>query len=163
MAVASLFADLSKFYERVRHSILLAEAADEATGFPLELVVALTYFYGGHRTLCFGQAVSEVILAAGTIIPGCSCATTMAKVMLCKMLVGVRKEYEAATLVNVVDDMSLTLVGSEAQVTRVLTLLGNKIISGFTALQVEINLGKTIILTNSDEVAAASLAHWGPL
>ena len=91
LAVASLFADVSKFYERVRHKVLLQEAAAEETHFPLALVVALTQFYGGYRTLSFGKAFSEVVVAAGTIVPGCSCATTMAKVILCRLLVGGQK------------------------------------------------------------------------
>ena len=104
-----------------------------------------------------------MVLSAGTIVPGCSCATTMAKVMLCRMLLSIRRDYEASFLVNVVDDISLTISGTEREVTRILQKLGNKLLASLTNLQVEVNLDKTVIMTNSDAVSQALLTEWAPM
>eukprot|EP00972_Heterocapsa_arctica_P024217 3571187-Heterocapsa_arctica.AAC.1 len=49
--------------------------------FPQAFMRALRGLYEGHRAIADGTTVSA-FWASGTIIPGCSCATTMAKVLL---------------------------------------------------------------------------------
>ena len=77
--VASLFADLAKFYEWVSHEILAREA--KAVGFNMRLLRALFGLYKGKRAIVYKGAVGQVVDAVGTILAGCSNATTLAKVI----------------------------------------------------------------------------------
>ena len=82
-AIATLFTDLSKFYEHIDHGILKAEADD--CGFPSSLLVPLTMVYSGWRAVAFQESCSQAFQADGSIVAGCPAATTFAKVVLIKI------------------------------------------------------------------------------
>eukprot|EP00959_Pyramimonas_sp_CCMP1952_P127236 2661550-Pyramimonas_sp.AAC.1 len=104
------FGDLDKFYERVGPAILFEEA--EATGVHLGLTRAAIVLYTGARALNFQGAASNLIEATGTILAGCSLATTFAKVVLHRLLVSVIAAFPALTIRNVIDDVSVQALGT---------------------------------------------------
>ena len=95
--VATLFADIEKFYEFVSHEVLRNEA--HAGGFPHDLLRALCGLYVGPRVAVFDGVVSEVIEAGGTILAGCSCATVLAKVLVYRLLKSLSGRYLGLSLV----------------------------------------------------------------
>jgi hypothetical protein len=80
----SFFSDLEKFYEKVEHRMLAEEAV--ATGFPSPLLFALLGLYSAPRAISYNGCCSKATRIFGTILAGCSCATTLAKVSLYRLL-----------------------------------------------------------------------------
>ena len=101
---ASVYFDISKFYERIDHGLL--KQAAEAHGFDVGLVKALCVAYAGPRRATVDGAVSEEIRAVGTVIAGCSCATTMARLILHDLITRSRALMPIGRVINVIDDIS---------------------------------------------------------
>ena len=125
---ASLFLDLEKFYEHVSHEKLRHEAS--STEFPLALLRGLTTLYAGWRSVKVGGAASEPFQANSSIWVGCSCATTLARVLLCRLLLSVQRRCSSVCSVNVVDDVSATVVGIRDTAIRCLSGATSDLIDG---------------------------------
>ena len=83
-AVGTVMADLDKFYERVPHEALRAEGA--AVGCTPRLVEFTLASYSARRTVEAGGMVCAAFREGGSVIAGCSLATTMARVLLLRLL-----------------------------------------------------------------------------
>ena len=157
LEVASFFSDLAKFYEQVEHEILAREGSE--VGFPTPLLTALLGFYSCDRALSYNGACSVAFSVPGTILAGCSCATTCAKVVLHRLLLGLVESYSGLFLVNVVDDCSLTCLGSARYVTDTMSRAVRQFTSGMADLRLPLAAEKTVFQA-SKGVAKQLGAEW---
>ena len=155
---ATLFGDIEKFYDHVSHRVLQQEGG--LTQFPAALMRALCGFYSGHRAVSYGQAVSEAFWAHGTIIPGCSCATTMAKVLVYRLLTGISQDFPSLHIKNVVDDVSMQALGSERIVGIVLSRAGIAFAKGVRRLGLPLSAKKTVFVATSQSLTDKLETSW---
>jgi len=148
---ATFIADLEKFYEHVGHEELYQEA--QATGFNLVLLRALCTLYGGLRAIIFDGACSEAIKVEGTILAGCSCATSLAKLLLLRLLKRVDAQFPLVHIRNVVDDVSAQACGTRAQVSTQLGLATEALLEGFGKLHLPVSKKKTLYMANSQDLS----------
>ena len=158
MDVATLFTDIEKFYEFVSHSVLASEA--EADGFPLDLLRALCGLYAGERAASFEGVVSDVIVAGGTILAGCSCATALAKVLVYRLLRSLSGKYAGLHLKNVVDDVSIQVVGTSRFVANNLGRAGREFAEGLRDLRLPLSVDKTCFVASSLALEQLLQAEW---
>eukprot|EP00959_Pyramimonas_sp_CCMP1952_P135426 2833682-Pyramimonas_sp.AAC.1 len=76
-AAASLLLDITKFYENLRHDVLWQCGIEH--GFNLKLLRGLLVLYQSPRFICFVGMATESFTTHGTVLAGCACATTVAK------------------------------------------------------------------------------------
>ena len=67
---------------------------------------------GGARVLSFHNATGEVFTAVGTILAGCSLATTFAKIILFRLLSDLSETHPDVKIRNVVDDVHAQCLGT---------------------------------------------------
>jgi len=84
LASASAFTDLFKYYEMISHQDLYEQAVE--TGFNLVLLRGLCVYYSGWRAISFEGATSLPFQVFSTVVAGCSCATTLARLCLYTLL-----------------------------------------------------------------------------
>ena len=158
LAAASLMADLEKFYEHVSHEDLLEEA--KATGFNLVLLRALCVLYSGSRAISYQGACSQPFEVGGTILAGCSCATTLAKLLLLRLLRKVDRAYPLVHITNVVDDVAAQACGTQAQVATQLAGATEDLLEGFSRLHLPVSIKKTAFMANSQELGKDLCDRW---
>ena len=158
MEVATLFGDIEKFYEFVSHEVLTNEA--DADGFPLDLLKALCGLYGGARVAVFDGMVSDAIDCGGTILAGCSCATTLAKVLVYRLLRSLNKKYCGLHIKNVVDDVSLQMIGTVKFIKENLGRAGLHFARGLQGLRLPLSVAKTSFVASSKELANTLEKEW---
>eukprot|EP00973_Karenia_brevis_P078684 10921982-Karenia_brevis.AAC.1 len=108
-AAGAFFLDLEKFYEMVKHSVAMREAA--ATGFPMRLMHLALASYRGWRALETCGTTSIPFEVFSTIVAGCSLATTIAKVLILRPLQAASELCPRVKMWNIVDDVSGILTG----------------------------------------------------
>ena len=108
-ATACWAADLSKFYERIPHWLLLRCAHEQ--GFHPTLVWLALQAYSGHRRIRVDQAFSRGVRVNQGIIAGCAMATTLVKVFMWKVLDNAKAQYPTIKLRVYLDDLLLQWVG----------------------------------------------------
>ena len=89
------------------------------------------------------RAVSEEICAAGSVIAGCSCATTLARVMLYDLLLRGRSALQVGRVVNVIDDVAGHGIGSRGVLVRQITAFVDGVVQMLAAKRLPINWTKT--------------------
>ena len=160
MQSGALDCDLDKVSERVDREVLVQEA--EAVQFPLALAVAACQLYAVPRMISFMGAVSTIFEALGTILAGCSLATTLARVLLYRLLVRVAASRPSVALRNVVDDVSGQALGASMRVAQQLGQAGRELADGFAQLRLVLSVRKTWYLASSQLVADGLEAIWKP-
>ena len=90
------------FFDHVDHQDLVAEARE--TNFSMRLVRSLCAVYTGPRVIQVWSAASGVIVPDGTILPGCSNAMTVTKLVVGRLIKSVRAAWPPVNIWNVVDD-----------------------------------------------------------
>ena len=140
MEVATVMLDISKFYERIAHGKLLREA--KQVGFPAKLLRIACALYGGFRTVRFGASYSEPFKTKGTIIAGCSLATTLARVLCFRLLQSIGNSFPSVHLNNVVDDFSCHCVATVNHIGREMSGAVLRLADGLDELECRVNLGK---------------------
>ena len=123
------------------------------TDFPLDLLNALVALYAGNKAITFGQACSEPFNVGGTILAGCSCATVLAKVLFMRILIAVSGAFPSVWTENVVDDVSLQVLGPQRLVATVLRKAGNMLSLRLEGLRLPISVSKIGFVASSDELA----------
>jgi len=159
--MGSLFLDMAKFYEVISHQVLLEEAA--AVDFPLALLKGALELYSGPRAIVQGRGASDIFECSGTILPGCSMATTIARVMLQRLLLGISEAYPRLYLYNVVDDLSFTVVGSQEMVARELGQIGLETQQWLRRLRLPLSQGKSKFMGTSPWLTRRLGQVWGQL
>jgi hypothetical protein len=147
VSYASVFLDLCKFYEMVGHDTFLAEAS--ATGFSEHLAACLAMSWGGLRYMEVDGAASAVFRVHGTILAGCSAATSAAKVLVLRLIRAVRLDTPSLRLWNVVDDFAGVAVGPPAHVRTAVGLGTKRLIVGLRALGLDLSPGKSKVMASS--------------
>ena len=158
MEVGALFVDLEKFYEMVSHEVLAGESL--AADFPQGLAHALFALYGGFRALQFGDANSQSFLTSGTILAGCSCATTMAKVLLWSTLSQLSKEHPSVRPTNVVDDNAFQCAGTVRHISKELGAVGREFVQHMRWLRLPLSIPKSVYTASSLALADALKDEW---
>ena len=156
--VATLYGDLLKFYELVSHKVLLREA--KAVGFPLRLLKPLLAMYAGSRVLTVGALAIEVQVKS-TILAGCSCATTLAKVLLLRLLR--RLAAPSLHIKNVVDDITIQVVGKFEDVRRKLGAAGRMLAAGVKELELVLSDDNMKYTASSTRLARGLAGQWAGL
>ncbi|CAK0841177.1 unnamed protein product [Prorocentrum cordatum] len=131
---ASLFLDIRKFYEHVRHDVLWSSA--QRLGFNLKLLRGLLAI---------------------------SCATAVAKLPLLGGLLASGAQRPLATLRNLVDDVSLQAVGSARLVVDQLVGASGEVLRHLRDRHLPLNEGKSVFLASSAQVADGLAASWAAL
>ena len=144
LTVITLVADIQKFYEQVDHSDLRKEA--EATGFNLKLLRCLCVLYQGDRTISYRGAASQVFPVWGTIIAGCSCATSVAKLLLWRTLSSITAACPVVRARNVVDDVSLQAAGPHNTVVNQISTATSALLASLGEKKLPLSLSKAVFL-----------------
>eukprot|EP00972_Heterocapsa_arctica_P078950 11641184-Heterocapsa_arctica.AAC.1 len=129
-------------------------------GFPQLLMRALCGLYEGFRAIAYGTSVSQAFWAVGTIIPGCSCATTMAKVLLIRLLRQIAANFPSMHIKHVVDDVSMQSLGTERFVGMVLARAGHQFALGIKRLGLPLSAKKPVFTSSSTSLAKKLTASW---
>ena len=140
LQAASGIHDLQKFYENISHDVLRQEALAE--GFPLRLLRGLCTYYGGYRVAVLGGAASEPFCVGGTVVPGCSCAQSVAKLMLQRALRDLAQRCPAVLVKNIVDDVSLQAVGTHKVVVKELSRATTLLKAAASKLELPLEVNK---------------------
>ena len=145
--VITFIADLAKFYEHIRHRDLLLEA--KATGFNLKLLRALCCIYGGFRAATFRGATSGAVRAYGTVIAGCSCATSLSKLLLLRALKDIDVRFPVVTVRNLVDDVTIQAVGPTKTVLQEAAGASTAFLKAVGDKHLPTSSGKTVVLASN--------------
>ncbi|CAK0875090.1 unnamed protein product [Prorocentrum cordatum] len=109
---ASLFLDITKFYENLRHDVLWSCATGH--GFNLRLLRGLLVMYQSPRFISFVGLASDVFCTQGAVLAGCACATTVAKLPVLGALPAASASGRPRAVArDVVDGIALQSVGTE--------------------------------------------------
>ena len=103
---------------------------------------------------------SRAFQAFGTILAGCSSATTAARIILVRLLHKTQNTLPTLHMWNVVDDVSLHASGSDRMVSHALGNAGNMLAAGLVDLRLPLAKNKSKFLASSDEVAMQLQAVW---
>ncbi|CAK0860087.1 unnamed protein product [Prorocentrum cordatum] len=159
--VASLFLDIRKFYEHVRHDVLWTSA--QRFGFNLKLLRGLLAICQAPRIVLAGGVASPPFGASGAVLAGCAYATAVAKLPLLGGLLAAGAHRPLATLRNLVDDVSLQAVGSARLVVDQLAGASGEVLRHLRAHHLPLNEGKSVFLASSAQVADGLVASWAAL
>ena len=110
--------------------------------------------YEGQRILVIDGAHSRPVSVVGTILPGCSLATTAAKILLYKLLFRVSLKWPRVRVKNVVDDFSLQIHCPEDEIGSLLAAATLHLVIGLRTLQLPLSPPKTAYLASSATLAA---------
>ena len=142
---------MHKFYEHVRWSHLRAAAVQFQ--FPVMLLRAPCVVYSGSRRILCGRAVSASLFATGSVVAGCSAATTLAKLLLLGPLRSTLQNRPQLALRNVVDDVELQALGNVAMVDTQMGQGVSQLLREMQQLDLPISLKKCKYMASSTELA----------
>ena len=141
--------DLAKFYEHVGHDHLWEEGIK--TSFPRRLLACWCASYEDWRFLEADKCATFPFWAFGTILPGCSGATTAAKLMLATLLETVSSRLPSYRLWNVVDEISEHVVGSPRMVQVSTAEVARLLVEGLQARDLPLSRGKSKVLIDGPD------------
>ena len=148
-SAASLSLDLAKFYEHVGHDHLWEEG--RKTSFSTRLLACWCASYEGWRFLEADKCATFPFWAFGTILPGCSGATTAAKLMLATLLETVATRLPTYRLWNVVDDISGHVAGTPKMVQVLTAEAVRLVVEGLQARGLPLSKGKSKVLIDGPD------------
>ena len=154
--LASTFLDLAKFYEMVGHGIFLREA--QAVGFDLHPTACLIGSWGGLRFLELEGAASGPLCCHGSVLAGCSATTSVAKVLVLRLIRTSRLWAPTLRVWNVVDDFAMFSAGPAR---AVLAAVGQGVkcfTRGLRELGLPLSQGKSKLLCSSVTLGQQILA-----
>ncbi len=116
-ASATTMADIEQFYEQISFTELISGAA--AFGLPPAVTSLVMHQYAGPRRLRVGQAHSQAVYPTRSVIPGCTWATVLIRMMVIgpaeKFLRAVQQRctgFDVSINLNIyVDDLAVTTRG----------------------------------------------------
>ena len=148
-SAASLLLDLAKFYEHVGHDHLWEEG--RKTSFPTRLLACWCASYEGWRFLEADKCATFPFWAFGTILPGCSGATTAAKLMLATLWETVPTRLPTYRLWNLVDDISGHVAGTPKMVQVLTAEAARLLVEGLQARDLPLSKGKSKVLIDGPD------------
>ena len=156
--VASFFADIEKFFGNVSHLKLHQEGL--ATNFPPKLLRAAMSMYAGQRAIVVDQTYGRPKHVVGTILPGCSIATTAAKILMHRLLCNINLRWRQVRIKNVVDDVALQAHGSKDDTAISIGGATLQLIIGLRQLKLPLSLTKSAYMASSKPLAARLDKMW---
>ena len=117
MVSLSSLLDMRKAYERISHRRLGREA--KAVKANLVLLRVSISIYSGPRRCRYHQCHSRAIVTECSIIAGCGFATGWLKVFFLRVMDTVMEKYYCLMLRVYVDDITMTVIGTQRFVARV--------------------------------------------
>ncbi|CAK0836444.1 unnamed protein product, partial [Prorocentrum cordatum] len=158
---ASLFLDISKFYEHVRHDVLWANAV--RFGFNLRLLRGLLTSYQAPRMILAAGMASPAFGTTGTVLAGCACATAVAKLPVLGALLAAGATSPLVTPRNVVDDISLQAVGTARLVKLQMVAASCEVVRQLREQHLPLNESKSVFLASSPQLAKELSEAWAAL
>ncbi|CAK0828696.1 unnamed protein product, partial [Prorocentrum cordatum] len=155
---ASLFLDISKFYEHVRHDVLWANAV--RFGFNLRLLRGLLTSYQAPRMILAAGMASPAFGTTGTVLAGCACATAVAKLPVLGALLAAGATSPLVTPRNVVDDISLQAVGTARLVKLQMVAASCEVVRQLREQHLPLNESKSVFLASSPQLAKELSEAW---
>ncbi|CAK0803810.1 unnamed protein product, partial [Prorocentrum cordatum] len=156
----SLFLDIVKFYENLRHDVLWSCAIEH--NFNLRLLRGLLAMYQAPRFICFAGLVSDGFCSQGTVLAGCACATTLAKLPLLGPLRAVSSGGRLLVMGrNVVDDVALQALGTRRLVVEQLGGAGAEMARQLGAMHLPLSAKKSVFLASCSGLAQELGEYWG--
>ncbi|CAK0867581.1 unnamed protein product, partial [Prorocentrum cordatum] len=155
---ASLFLDISKFYEHVRHDVLWANAV--RFGFNLRLLRGLLTSYQAPRMILAAGMASPAFGTTGTVLAGCACATAVAKLPVLGALLAAGATSPLVTPRNVVDDISLQAVGTARLVKLQMVAASWEVVRQLREQHLPLNESKSVFLASSPQLAKELSEAW---
>eukprot|EP00959_Pyramimonas_sp_CCMP1952_P474962 9503942-Pyramimonas_sp.AAC.2 len=148
---ATLFLDPRKFYEHSSHAELLAAA--EQVAFLKALIRAYCTVYRSPRRVPRQGAISRVIKPNGSVIAGCSGATSLARLLLVSVLRRVASTCPTVTLKSVIDETSFQSIGGQATASAELSTAFNLVTQGLQARGAPLAWNKLGLLASPPSLA----------
>ena len=152
LETATAAADLSKFYERIRHDLLVEEGSQSR--YPLRLLRLNISAYRGVRRCSYRRALGRPVRARRSVGAGCSHAHGVIKLFLLRAIINVSTVSRGVRIRVVVDDVSGQAHGPCRAVARrtlkFITLLGQELEG---RLGLKINRDKTVVVVGSKQLA----------
>ena len=116
--------------------------------------------YEGWRFLEADKCATFPFWAFGTILPGCSGATTAAKLVLATLLETVSSRLPSYRLWNVVDDISEHVAGSPRMVQAITAEAAKLFVEGLQARDLPLTKGKSkVLIDGPDTLKQGLLQH----
>ena len=158
LEAASWFGDPRKYYEEVSHEALWQEA--KATDFNLVLLRCLLIMYGMDRTMSVEGAFSPTFQAHGTVIAGCSCATTLSRVLLYRTLKAAETKHPRVRFGNIVDDVQAQQVSTPKTILEDLGTAVRELKLGLRSLDLVMADDKEVILCSDPALGQQLETLW---
>ena len=155
-ASASVFLDLLKAFETIRHERLLDAAM--FYGFPLWQLKLCIQLYRAPRYLTLQNVVSSPVSTLQAVLPGHGPATTLVRLILLKPLDDMFKLCPRVQAAVVVDDLILQRQGEKGRVVHDLVQSSNALADGLVEQCLSVSRKKTAVLANIPEVRTRVLA-----
>ncbi|CAK0798446.1 unnamed protein product, partial [Prorocentrum cordatum] len=155
----SLFLDIVKFYENLRHDVPWSCAIEH--NFNIRLLRGLLAMYQAPRFICFAGLVSDGFCSHGTVLAGCACATTLAKLPLLGPLRAVSSGGRLLVIGrNVVDDVALQALGTRRLVVEQLGGAGAEMARQLGDLHLPLSPMKSVCLASCSGLAQELGEYW---
>ena len=163
LTVTVLLLDLRKFFEYVWRRQFVAEVW--ATGVNVKLLRALRCMYEGWRAVATKGTAGEPFAIVGSILAGCSCAMSPAKLKVYRLLKAVDSRYPVLRLGNLADDITGQAVATLRLAVDQTAGGARDLVEGLKQLRLPLNVSKTAVLASSVEerIARAERAALGAM
>eukprot|EP00971_Amphidinium_carterae_P286669 5691342-Amphidinium_carterae.1 len=150
---ASLFLDLARFFEHVRHTDLWSSAV--SCDVPLKLVRLAATLYSLDRAILWQGMLTRPQAVAGTILPGCSLAMPLIKALMYPLILHLQNEFPAVLPTSLVDDLSLTAWGRRVDVQAQLIEAGHYTVAWLAARSLPLSPGKCAVMASNVHLQSA--------
>eukprot|EP00971_Amphidinium_carterae_P129927 2573829-Amphidinium_carterae.2 len=156
--VLALMLDISKFFERIKHDIMI-KLAKEA-GFPVRLAWTAARLYRAPRVVRYGLFASEHIYVKGGVIAGCSIAMALAAVCMLKIHEDLSQLDEKIFLTGMVDDLKIETHGDEETTVERMVLAESIVVRRLQELALPLNQKKSQVVCSAVAVRRRRALKW---
>eukprot|EP00971_Amphidinium_carterae_P192809 3825880-Amphidinium_carterae.1 len=160
-ASAAVFLDLRKFFEYIRHRHVLESGL--ATSAPIRLLSLACRSYCSCRVISFGSMISSPFQYNASVVPGCKLANGLVMCLTLPLLMELQTHYTSLHTVALLDDWSMHVVGSDAEVVTTLEHATSRAVQWFADRALPLADGKCKILSNRRAVQARLTTALAPL
>eukprot|EP00959_Pyramimonas_sp_CCMP1952_P243708 5094289-Pyramimonas_sp.AAC.1 len=146
---ATLFLDLTKFYDSVSFVLLLQAGLN--IGLPAIILLLEVGHYSSPRLLKKGHVISDALVVSRSIVAGSGHGVALAKVMLQQLLGEVNRACPPTGLWSYIDDIVGRAEGKKQQVIDNLDASADAMATGLKKLRLKIS-DKTKLVASSDDI-----------
>eukprot|EP00971_Amphidinium_carterae_P182859 3628799-Amphidinium_carterae.1 len=154
----SVLLDISKAYERIRHSVL--RQTGRAKGLPEGFLRGLLAVYSTCKCVTFeGQAAAPESFPGISMIAGCSMAVMAMKIFMSPLVELLESLSPAVRPASLVDDVQWNIVGLPSEVAAITVQTIQAAKTWIVGRGLELSSGKNVVLASSVKVEKAVLAE----